>query len=77
MGQETEERKKQFAPYQVDEEPMNQAASKAIFPHSLPAHHSEEVTAGVIDGGRGGSLTKQRTGCTPRKRSSTCYWGKI
>jgi ornithine carbamoyltransferase len=35
MGQETEERKTKFAPYQVDKEPMNQAASKAIFPHSL------------------------------------------
>jgi ornithine carbamoyltransferase len=52
MGQEDEagERKKRFAPYQVNEELMHLAASDAIFLHCLPAHRGEEVTADVIDG---------------------------
>ena len=52
MGQEAEaeERKKRFAPYQVNEELMGLAESGAIFLHCLPAHRGEEVTAGVIDG---------------------------
>ena len=54
MGQEdqAEERKKMFAPYQVNEELMHSAASDAIFLHCLPAHRGEEVTAEVIDGPR-------------------------
>jgi ornithine carbamoyltransferase len=54
MGQEeeAEERKKKFAPYQVNEELMGLAEEDAIFLHCLPAHRGEEVTAGVIDGPR-------------------------
>ena len=54
MGQEAEaeERKRKFAPYQVNEELMSLAAPDAIFLHCLPAHRGEEVTAGVIDGPR-------------------------
>jgi ornithine carbamoyltransferase len=54
MGQESEakERKKRFAPYQVNEELMSSATPEAIFLHCLPAHRGEEVTAGVIDGPR-------------------------
>ena len=52
MGQEAEaeERKRKFAPYQVNEELMSLAAEDAIFLHCLPAHRGEEVTSGVIDG---------------------------
>ena len=54
MGQEAEaeERKKGFAPYQVNKELMSLAAPDAIFLHCLPAHRGQEVTAGVIDGPR-------------------------
>jgi ornithine carbamoyltransferase len=52
MGQEdeAEERKRTFAPYQVNEDLMGLAEEDAIFLHCLPAHRGEEVTAGVIDG---------------------------
>ncbi len=52
MGQEdeAEERRKRFAPYQVNEELMGLAESGAIFLHCLPAHRGEEVTAEIIDG---------------------------
>ena len=55
MGQEAEaeERKRKFAPYQVNEELMSLAAPDAIFLHCLPAHRGEEVTSGVIDGPQG------------------------
>jgi ornithine carbamoyltransferase len=54
MGQEAEaeERKQEFAPYQIDEDLMSLATEDAIFLHCLPAHRGEEVTAGVIDGPR-------------------------
>ncbi|MDQ3861239.1 MAG: ornithine carbamoyltransferase [Actinomycetota bacterium] len=54
MGQEAEaaERRKIFAPYQVNEELMSHAVPDAIFLHCLPAHRGEEVTSGVIDGPR-------------------------
>ena len=52
MGREAEaeDRKHEFAPYQVDEGLMGLADGDAIFLHCLPAHRGEEVTAGVIDG---------------------------
>jgi ornithine carbamoyltransferase len=47
---ENEERMKDFADWQVDEEMMAVAARDALFMHCLPAHRGEEVSAGVMDG---------------------------
>lgn len=54
MGQEAEsaERKKIFAPYQVNAELFAQAKADAIFLHCLPAHRGDEVTDEVIDSPR-------------------------
>ncbi|WP_027355752.1 ornithine carbamoyltransferase [Desulfofundulus thermocisternus] len=52
MGQEQESelRKKVFAPYQVNGELVRHASPDFIFLHCLPAHRGEEVTAEIIDG---------------------------
>ena len=54
MGQEeeSEARRKIFAPFRVDESLMARANPNAIFLHCLPAHRGEEVTDGVLDGQR-------------------------
>jgi ornithine carbamoyltransferase len=51
MGQEQEaaERARIFAPYQVNEALLAQAAPDAVFMHCLPAHRGLEVTDGVVD----------------------------
>jgi ornithine carbamoyltransferase len=47
---ENEERRRDFADWQVDSDMMKVAAKDAIFMHCLPAHRGEEVTADVMDG---------------------------
>ncbi len=52
MGQEAEsqERKRIFKSYQINEKLLGVAKQDAIVMHCLPAHRGEEITAGVIDG---------------------------
>ncbi|HKM80940.1 MAG TPA: ornithine carbamoyltransferase [Candidatus Acidoferrum sp.] len=52
MGQEkeSEERRQNFAGYQVNENLMDLAPADALFMHCLPAHRGEEVTDEVVDG---------------------------
>ena len=54
MGQEAEigQRKKIFAPYQVNARLFARAKPDAIFLHCLPAHRGDEVTDDVIDSPR-------------------------
>ena len=47
---ENEERRKDFADWQVDADMMRVAKKDALFMHCLPAHRGEEVSAEVIDG---------------------------
>ncbi|MES2119045.1 MAG: ornithine carbamoyltransferase [Pseudomonadota bacterium] len=50
-GEDSDERRALYAPYQVDEALLARAPD-AWFMHCLPARRGEEVTAGVIDGPR-------------------------
>lgn len=52
MGQEheSEDRRRVFAPYQVNGALLTSAGPQARFMHCLPAHRGEEVTDEVMDG---------------------------
>ena len=52
MGQEAEQqtRKAIFAPYQVNEALLENAADDVIVLHCLPAHREEEITEEVLEG---------------------------
>jgi ornithine carbamoyltransferase len=51
MGQEAEAKKRRraFSGYQVDNELLNLAKRDVLFMHPLPAHHGEEISAGLLD----------------------------
>jgi ornithine carbamoyltransferase len=51
MGEEAEadQRRRTFAPYQVNSSLMSAANPNAVFMHCLPAHRGEEVSSDVID----------------------------
>ena len=51
MGQETESetRRRDFAPYQLNREVLSHAPSDVLVSHCLPAHRGEEITSEVLD----------------------------
>jgi ornithine carbamoyltransferase len=51
MGQEAEAKKRHraFSAYQVDNKLLNLAKRDVLFMHPLPAHHGEEISAGLLD----------------------------
>jgi len=51
MGQEAEAAKRRlaFSGYQVNVELLSLAREDALFMHCLPAHHGEEISAGLLD----------------------------
>ena len=54
MGQEAEKEKRSlaFSGYQVDSRLLGSAKRNVLFMHPLPAHHGEEVSAGLLDDAR-------------------------
>ncbi len=51
MGQEEEsqQRERDFANYQVSEQLLDLAAADVLFMHCLPAHRGEEISQGLLD----------------------------
>jgi ornithine carbamoyltransferase len=51
MGQEAEaeKRRRAFSGYQVDSKLLGLAKKDVLFMHPLPAHHGEEISAGLLD----------------------------
>ena len=50
--QEAERRRRDLAPFRVDDDLLAAARDEAIVLHCLPAHPGEEITAEVLYGGR-------------------------
>jgi ornithine carbamoyltransferase len=51
MGQEAEAEKRSFIflSYQVNSKLLSLAKRDALFMHPLPAHHGQEISAGLLD----------------------------
>jgi ornithine carbamoyltransferase len=51
MGQEEDAKKRRraFSAYQVDSKLLSLAKKDVLFMHPLPAHHGEEISAGLLD----------------------------
>jgi ornithine carbamoyltransferase len=51
MGQEaeSEKRRRAFSGYQVGDKLLSLAKKDVLFMHPLPAHHGEEISAGLLD----------------------------
>jgi ornithine carbamoyltransferase len=56
MSQEAEAKKRRraFSGYQVDNKLLSLAKRDVLFMHPLPAHHGEEISAGLLDDPRSG-----------------------
>jgi ornithine carbamoyltransferase len=74
MGQEEEreQRLRQFAPYQVNEDLLRLAPAHARVMHCLPAHRGEEVTDAVLDGER--SVVFQQAGNRLHAQKALLKW---
>jgi len=46
---ETQDRKRIFLPYQINEELLDQAKKEVIFMHCLPAHRGEEISPTLLE----------------------------
>lgn len=74
MGQEAEkeQRKRDFAAYQVNEELFAAAPDDAVFMHCLPANRGEEVTDGVMDHER--SVIVEQAGNRMHAQKGVLVW---
>ena len=74
MGQEAEQeqRKKDFADYQVNEKLMASAPKDALFMHCLPAKRGQEVTDGVLDSPN--SIVVQQAGNRMHAQKGVLAW---
>jgi ornithine carbamoyltransferase len=74
MGQEDEreQRRRQFAPYQVNGDLLRLAPAHARVMHCLPAHRGEEVTDEVLDGAR--SVVFQQAGNRMHAQKALLTW---
>lgn len=74
MGQEQEQeqRMKDFADYQVNEQLMASAPKDALFMHCLPAKRGQEVTDGVLDSPN--SIVVQQAGNRMHAQKGVLAW---